>query len=51
MKTKDKGLKIKDVVLIRKLWLTNRITQNKLSKLFNVSPSTICRIVNNQIHQ
>lgn len=36
-----------EVWLVKKLWLSDKISQSKISKMFKVSQATISRIVNN----
>lgn len=48
---RPKQLPVEIVEEIRKLYRNKDCTQSGLAKLFGISQSTICKIVNNYIHK
>lgn len=36
---------------IREIYLTGEITQKQIASRFNLSQSTVCKIINNNIHK
>jgi response regulator of citrate/malate metabolism len=48
---KPKGLDKEVVAQIRELYNSDKHTQQELAAMFNLSQSTICKIINNYIHR
>lgn len=48
---RPKGFGRETAQKVRELYRSDRYTQSELANLFGVSQSTICKIINNYIHQ